>query len=93
MPSDLTVAGENSTYLAFVHSQDCLIISPRGRIIAANEEAGREEAVIHRTDLAHALERRQQPESLLSERRPELYGSVTKIHCNRTGQSSERGCV
>jgi predicted amidohydrolase len=69
----MTRAYENTTYLAFAHPLDSLIISPRGRILAANEEAGREEMVIRRIDLAHALELRASRESLLSERRPELY--------------------
>lgn len=68
-----TRAYENSSYLAFVHPQDCLILSPRGKLLAANEEPGREEVVVRRLDLARALELRQQPENLLSERRPDLY--------------------
>lgn len=66
-------AYENSAYLAFVHSLDCLIVSPRGRILAANERSGSEEIVIQTLDLAWPLELRGRYESLLSERRPELY--------------------
>ncbi|MHB0874618.1 MAG: carbon-nitrogen hydrolase family protein [Anaerolineae bacterium] len=69
----MTRAYESSAYLAFAHALDGLIISPRGRVLAANEEAGREELVLCRIDLAHALEIRGRTESLLSERRPELY--------------------
>jgi len=72
----MTRAYENAAYLAFAHPLDSLIISPGGRVIAANEEAGREEVVVRRIDLTRARELRLHPESLLSERQPHLYRSL-----------------
>lgn len=68
-------AYENAAYLAFVHPLDCLIISPRGRVLAANEDSGCEEIVMQKLDLSRSTTLRRRPESLLSERRPHLYRS------------------
>lgn len=72
MPSDLTVAG---------------LVLPNGKWDVAANLKRRQHWVTRHIDLAHALERRQQPASLLSERRPELYDDVTEIHCGKVGQS------
>jgi predicted amidohydrolase len=69
----MTRAYESTAYLAFAHPMDGLVISPRGRVLAANEEAGREEIVLRQIDLAHAMGIRARYESLMSEWRPDLY--------------------
>ena len=85
----LTRAYENSAYVVFAHPLDALIISPRGRLLAANEERGRDEMVLRQLDLAHALELRALKESLISERRPELVPARLANGCSAESSTGE----
>ncbi|HEU0139041.1 MAG TPA: carbon-nitrogen hydrolase family protein, partial [Bryobacteraceae bacterium] len=62
-------AYENGVWLAFVHPKRCLVIDPRGRIIAQND---REQDQIVTAQISTAKVRR----VLLERRRPEIYGEI-----------------
>lgn len=66
-------AYENGVFLAFVHPKRCLIIDPRGKIVAQDHGAGDEivAARIHLSD-------RQNAESPIQFRRPEIYQELLK---------------
>ncbi|MBI5086543.1 MAG: carbon-nitrogen hydrolase family protein [Acidobacteria bacterium] len=65
-------AYENGVWLAFVHPNRCLIIDPRGKIVAQNTGEGDQivTATIELRDTG--------PIQLLRERRPELYGEIAR---------------
>ncbi|MBI3207316.1 MAG: carbon-nitrogen hydrolase family protein [Candidatus Solibacter usitatus] len=65
-------AYENGVWLAFVHPKRCLIIDPRGKVVAKNE--GEEDQIV----LARIELRGDQRQFLLEQRRPELYGDIVK---------------
>jgi 5-aminopentanamidase len=62
-------AYENGVWLAFVHPKRCLIIDPRGNIIASNS-GEHDQIVTARIDPAASRK------GLLERRRPELYGEI-----------------
>lgn len=65
-------AYENGVWLAFVRPERCLIIDPRGRVVAQNSgEEGQTVAAAVTLPGAN-------PSSLLNERRPELYGEILR---------------
>ncbi|MDP2998730.1 MAG: carbon-nitrogen hydrolase family protein [Bryobacterales bacterium] len=63
-------AYENSVWLAFVHPKRCLIIDPRGNIVASNS-GEHDQIVTARIDPATAGRK-----GLIDRRRPELYGEI-----------------
>jgi len=65
-------AYENGVWLAFVHPNRCLIIDPRGNIVAKNNGNG--DQIV----LATITLRADQRQSLLEERHPELYEELTR---------------
>jgi predicted amidohydrolase len=65
-------AYENGVWLAFVHPKRCLLIDPRGQIVARNE--GEDDQIVYGT----VRIREDQKSSLIRERRPELYGDLTR---------------
>jgi predicted amidohydrolase len=65
-------AYENSVWLAFVHPKRCLIIDPRGTILAKND--GETDQIV----MATITLRGDQKQPLLNERRPELYQELTR---------------
>lgn len=67
-------AYENGVWLAFVHPHRCLIIDPRGTIIAKNE--GESDQIV----MARITLRADNRQSLIEQRRPELYGEITRTH-------------
>ena len=62
-------AYENGVWLAFVHPKRCLIIDPRGNIVASNS-GEHDQIVTARIDPAASRK------GLLERRRPELYGEI-----------------
>lgn len=67
-------AYENSVWLAFVHPKRCLIIDPRGNIIAKND--GEQDQIV----LANITLRENNSRFLLEQRRPDLYQELTRTH-------------
>jgi N-carbamoylputrescine amidase len=65
-------AYENGVWLAFVHPRRCLVINPRGTIVAQNKGEG-DQIVFAKVTLGAGP-----PAQLLQERRPELYGEIVK---------------
>jgi len=65
-------AYENGVWLAFVHPNRCLIIDPRGNVIAKNSGEG------DQITMATITIRGDVKSSLLKERRPELYELIAK---------------
>ena len=65
-------AYENGVWLAFVHPKRCLIIDPRGTVIAQNSGEG-DQIVSTTIDI-----RQSRKTQLLNERRPELYQEIVK---------------
>ena len=63
-------AYENGVWLAFVHPKRCLIIDPRGKIIA--KDAGEFDQVVMATIRIDPDAK----QTLLERRRPELYGDL-----------------
>jgi predicted amidohydrolase len=64
-------AYENGVWLAFVHPKRCLIIDPRGTIVAQN--TGQEDQIVTAKIYPNNIRR-----FLLDQRRPELYGDILK---------------
>lgn len=62
-------AYENGVWLAFVHPKRCLVIDPRGHIIAQND--GEQDQIVT-AQISTAKVRR----VLLERRRPEIYGEI-----------------
>jgi len=67
-----TRAYENGVWLAFVHPKRCLIVDPRGNIVARNTGEG-EQIVTARVKLSGGPE-----PSPIRFRRPEIYGEIVK---------------
>jgi len=65
-------AYENGVWLAFVHPKRCLIIDPRGTVVAAN--TGEEDQIV----MATIGLRDDNKQFLLEQRRPELYEELVK---------------
>lgn len=65
-------AYENGVWLAFVHPKRTLIINPRGTIVAQN--TGETDQIV----IATITLKDGKPVQLIQERRPELYGEITK---------------
>ncbi len=65
-------AYENGVWLAFVHPKRCLIIDPRGTVVASNR--GENDQIVMATVTLPGDHR----QSLLEYRRPELYGELVK---------------
>ena len=61
-------AYESGVWLGFVHPNRCLIVNPKGNVVAANQH---DQIVMARIDLRHAKK------TFLERRRPELYGDLT----------------
>lgn len=64
-------AYENGVWLAFVHPKRCLIIDPKGNVVAKND-GERDQIVMTRIQIGNAKQ------FLLEQRRPELYGDIVK---------------
>ncbi|MGH9842188.1 MAG: carbon-nitrogen hydrolase family protein [Blastocatellia bacterium] len=64
-------AYENGVWLAFVHPKRCLIIDPRGTIVAQN--TGQDDQIVTAKIYPNTIRR-----FLLDQRRPELYGDILK---------------
>jgi predicted amidohydrolase len=65
-----TRAYENSVYVAFVHPERCLIIDPKGNVIA-RDQGERDQVVIARVDLDGRIGR-----GPIRDRRPDLYREI-----------------
>lgn len=65
-------AYENGVWLAFVHPKRCLIIDPRGTIVAAN--SGENDQIV----MAPVRLRADERQFLIEQRRPELYEELVK---------------
>src|SRR5262249_60031824 len=61
---------ENGVWVAFVHPKRCLIIDPRGKIVAQDSGEG-DQIVTARVTLDQRVGR-----SAIRSRRPELYGDI-----------------
>jgi predicted amidohydrolase len=69
-------AYENGVWLAFVHPKRCLIINPKGKVIA--KDAGEFDQVVMATIRIDAKAQ----QTLLERRRPELYGDLATTGAN-----------
>ena len=65
-----TRAYENSVYVAFVHPKRCLIVNPKGTVIAKDDGAG-DQVVTAYIDLDKDVGR-----GIIQSRRPEIYGEI-----------------
>ena len=65
-----TRAYENSVYVAFVHPKRCLILNPKGTVIAKDDGAGDQVVTAH-IDLDKDVGR-----GIIQSRRPEIYGEI-----------------
>jgi predicted amidohydrolase len=65
-----TRAYENGVYVAFVHPQRCLIVNPKGAVIAKDDGAG-DELITARIDLDERVGR-----GPIQSRRPEIYAEI-----------------
>ena len=65
-------AYENQVWLAFVHPKRCLIVDPRGTVVAQSSGQG-DQTVMATIRLSDETPRR-----LLRERRPELHGEIVR---------------
>jgi len=65
-----TRAYENSVYVAFVHPERCLIIDPKGNVIA-RDQGDQDQIVMARIDLEKGVGR-----GPIRDRRPELYRGI-----------------
>jgi len=65
-------AYENGVWLAFVHPKQCLIVDPRGNVVAQSSGEG-DQIVMATIRLSDDAEH-----GLLRQRRPELYGDIVR---------------
>jgi apolipoprotein N-acyltransferase len=77
-------AYENGVWLAFVHPKRCLIIDPRGRVIA--EDSGEFDQVVTATIRIDPAAR----QTLLERRRPEFYEDIGNPQMVRPGSAPSR---
>jgi predicted amidohydrolase len=68
-----TRAFENGVYVAFVHPRRCLIIDPRGKLIATDSGKDHDEVV-----MARILFDERVGKAAIRSRKPELYGEILK---------------
>jgi predicted amidohydrolase len=68
-----TRAYENSVYVAFVHPERCLIIDPKGNVIA-RDQGERDQVVIARVELDGRVGR-----GPIRDRRPDLYREILEV--------------
>jgi predicted amidohydrolase len=79
-------AYENGVWLAFVHPKRCLIIDPRGRVIA--KDSGEFDQVVTATIRIDPAAR----QTLLERRRPELYEDIVNPQKARPSSLPPRTC-
>ena len=66
-----TRAFENGVYVAFVHPRRCLIIDPRGKVVAADSGGDNDEIVMTRIIFDGRIGK-----AAIRSRKPELYGEI-----------------